>query len=135
MDAVCNGGSSPVAFLKLPPAPAPAPAGGSDHTQNSHLPNGFSCKVSKDLPMAAATNSSLQPNKIVTGDAGYVLEDVPHLTDYVPDLPVHMLFPCLSSPLFIMLNCMWFLVGNIIILISCQSLLFSSHVFCDCNSP
>lgn len=26
--------------------------------------------------------------KIVTGDAGYVLEDVPHLTDYLPDLPV-----------------------------------------------
>ncbi|GFS43895.1 phosphofructokinase 3 [Actinidia rufa] len=28
------------------------------------------------------------PRKIVTGDAGYVLEDVPHLTDYVPDLPI-----------------------------------------------
>ncbi|KAK9266636.1 hypothetical protein L1049_003588 [Liquidambar formosana] len=25
--------------------------------------------------------------KIVTGDAGYVLEDVPHLSDYIPDLP------------------------------------------------
>ncbi|KAJ0007430.1 hypothetical protein Pint_29561 [Pistacia integerrima] len=27
--------------------------------------------------------------KIVTGDAGYVLEDVPHLTDYVLDLPTY----------------------------------------------
>ncbi|XP_024022456.1 ATP-dependent 6-phosphofructokinase 3 [Morus notabilis] len=27
--------------------------------------------------------------KIVTGDAGYVLEDVPHLTDYLPDLPTY----------------------------------------------
>lgn len=27
--------------------------------------------------------------KVVTGDAGYVLEDVPHLTDYVPDLPTY----------------------------------------------
>ncbi|KAK0595485.1 hypothetical protein LWI29_007148 [Acer saccharum] len=27
--------------------------------------------------------------KIVTGDAGYVLEDVPHLSDYIPDLPVY----------------------------------------------
>ncbi|XP_048134162.1 ATP-dependent 6-phosphofructokinase 7-like isoform X2 [Rhodamnia argentea] len=27
--------------------------------------------------------------KIVTGDAGYVLEDVPHFTDYIPDLPTH----------------------------------------------
>ncbi|KAK1554055.1 hypothetical protein Q3G72_007249 [Acer saccharum] len=26
--------------------------------------------------------------KIVTGDAGYVLEDVPHLSDYIPDLPI-----------------------------------------------
>ncbi|XP_035830615.1 protein ATAF2-like [Helianthus annuus] len=25
--------------------------------------------------------------KIETGEAGYVLEDVPHLTDYIPDLP------------------------------------------------
>ncbi|KAL5572515.1 hypothetical protein UlMin_022112 [Ulmus minor] len=25
--------------------------------------------------------------KVVTGEAGYVLEDVPHLTDYIPDLP------------------------------------------------
>ncbi|XP_057501317.1 ATP-dependent 6-phosphofructokinase 3-like isoform X2 [Actinidia eriantha] len=29
------------------------------------------------------------PRKIVTGDAGYVLEDVPHLADYVPDLPTY----------------------------------------------
>ncbi|KAJ4750213.1 ATP-dependent 6-phosphofructokinase [Rhynchospora pubera] len=27
--------------------------------------------------------------KIVNGDAGYVLEDVPHLTDYLPDLPTY----------------------------------------------
>ncbi|RWW51989.1 hypothetical protein BHE74_00041639, partial [Ensete ventricosum] len=26
--------------------------------------------------------------KIVKGEFGYVLEDVPHLTDYLPDLPV-----------------------------------------------
>ena len=26
--------------------------------------------------------------KLVGGDAGYVLEDVPHLTDYLPELPV-----------------------------------------------
>ncbi|KAE8810221.1 6-phosphofructokinase 3 [Hordeum vulgare] len=25
--------------------------------------------------------------KLVGGDAGYVLEDVPHLTDYMPELP------------------------------------------------
>ncbi|XP_072998827.1 ATP-dependent 6-phosphofructokinase 3-like [Typha latifolia] len=27
--------------------------------------------------------------KIVYGEAGYVLEDVPHLTDYIPDLPTY----------------------------------------------
>ncbi|KAK7379957.1 hypothetical protein VNO78_32235 [Psophocarpus tetragonolobus] len=27
--------------------------------------------------------------KIVTGAAGYILEDVPHLTDYIPDLPTY----------------------------------------------
>ena len=39
------------------------------------------------------------PRKIVTGDAGYVLEDVPHLTDYVADLPVLSL--SLSPSLYI----------------------------------
>ncbi|XP_052180691.1 ATP-dependent 6-phosphofructokinase 3-like [Diospyros lotus] len=29
------------------------------------------------------------PKKIVTGDYGYVLEDVPHFIDYIPDLPTY----------------------------------------------
>ena len=33
--------------------------------------------------------------KLVGGDAGYVLEDVPHLTDYLPELPVRA--PCCVS--------------------------------------
>jgi hypothetical protein len=33
-------------------------------------------------------NLTYSEPKIVTGEAGYVLEDVPHLTDYIPDLPV-----------------------------------------------
>uniref|UniRef100_A0A3Q7HBX4 Uncharacterized protein n=1 Tax=Solanum lycopersicum TaxID=4081 RepID=A0A3Q7HBX4_SOLLC len=28
--------------------------------------------------------------KVVKGDYGYVLEDVPHLTDYIPDLPMYI---------------------------------------------
>jgi len=31
--------------------------------------------------------------KLVGGDAGYVLEDVPHLTDYMPQLPVRARVP------------------------------------------
>lgn len=30
--------------------------------------------------------------KVVMGEAGYVLEDVPHLSDYIPDLPVRRRF-------------------------------------------
>jgi hypothetical protein len=30
--------------------------------------------------------------KVVTGSAGYVLEDVPHLSDYIPDLHVRRRF-------------------------------------------
>jgi 6-phosphofructokinase 1 len=37
--------------------------------------------------------------KVVTGDAGYVLEDVPHLTDYIPDLPTY-LNPLRSNPAY-----------------------------------
>ena len=55
-----------------------------------NLRNGFASisnpKVGSSLaPMGTFGNA--QP-KIVTGDAGYVLEDVPHLADYIPDLPV-----------------------------------------------
>ncbi|CAL5373869.1 unnamed protein product [Camellia sinensis] len=32
--------------------------------------------------------STADQRKIVTGDNGYVLEDVPHLSDYIPDLPL-----------------------------------------------
>lgn len=39
--------------------------------------------------------------KLVQGAAGYVLEDVPHLTDYILDLPV--LLPSFLPPLFTLL--------------------------------
>ena len=45
------------------------------------------------------SNSSSKP-KIVTGSAGYVLEDVPHLTDYIPHLPVRPLFSSFIIQLF-----------------------------------
>ncbi|KAM7509618.1 hypothetical protein LguiA_020071 [Lonicera macranthoides] len=38
---------------------------------------------------AAMSPSGDSPAKVVTGDAGYVLEDVPHLSDYIPDLPTY----------------------------------------------
>ncbi|PSR89327.1 ATP-dependent 6-phosphofructokinase [Actinidia chinensis var. chinensis] len=36
--------------------------------------------------MEPGSNSQM---KLVTGDAGYLLEDVPHLTDYIPDMPTY----------------------------------------------
>ncbi|KAK9208668.1 hypothetical protein WN944_001028 [Citrus x changshan-huyou] len=43
----------------------------------------------KAISMAAASNNGNSQRKIVTGSAGYVLEDVPHLSDYIPDLPTY----------------------------------------------
>ncbi|KAF6159029.1 hypothetical protein GIB67_022184 [Kingdonia uniflora] len=34
-------------------------------------------------------NSNKSEPKIVSGDAGYVFEDVPHFTDYIPNLPTY----------------------------------------------
>ncbi|XP_078164588.1 ATP-dependent 6-phosphofructokinase 6-like isoform X1 [Carex rostrata] len=39
--------------------------------------------------MSSAEGKPVISKKIVTGDVGYVLEDVPHLTDYLPDLPTY----------------------------------------------
>ncbi|OIS99806.1 PREDICTED: ATP-dependent 6-phosphofructokinase 6-like [Nicotiana attenuata] len=44
-------------------------------------------KIGLDISsMGEAPNSQ---QKIVTGDGGYVLEDVPHLSDYIPNLPTY----------------------------------------------
>ncbi|XP_015169013.1 ATP-dependent 6-phosphofructokinase 6-like isoform X2 [Solanum tuberosum] len=39
--------------------------------------------------MGEVTNSQQQKKKIVIGDDGYVLEDVPHLSDYIPNLSTY----------------------------------------------
>ncbi|GMY17528.1 ATP-dependent 6-phosphofructokinase 3-like [Fagus crenata] len=46
--------------------------------------------------MACSEDSQL---KIVSGEAGYVLEDVPHLTDFFPDLPTYP-NPLRSNPAY-----------------------------------
>ncbi|KAH7682004.1 Pyrophosphate-dependent phosphofructokinase TP0108-type protein [Dioscorea alata] len=47
--------------------------------------NGDGAISRSDRPMAL--DLKLNQRKIVHGDAGYVLEDVPHFTDYIPDAP------------------------------------------------
>jgi len=43
------------------------------------------------LPVVMEASNGFK-RKAVTGSAGYVLEDVPHLSDYIPDLPVRCRF-------------------------------------------
>ncbi|CAB4272478.1 unnamed protein product [Prunus armeniaca] len=59
---------------------AVSPSSSSSSSSSSPRENGFGDT------MAISNNS--EP-KIVTGEGGYVLEDVPHLVDYIPDLPTY----------------------------------------------
>ncbi|XVF88663.1 hypothetical protein PTKIN_Ptkin19aG0068600 [Pterospermum kingtungense] len=43
----------------------------------------------RDVMATSASSPEISKPKIVTGPAGYVLEDVPHLTDYIADLPTY----------------------------------------------
>ncbi|KAF8034074.1 hypothetical protein BT93_C0375 [Corymbia citriodora subsp. variegata] len=51
--------------------------------------DGAACSGSSSLSAAggSAGVSDTTKKKIVTGDAGYILEDVPHFSDYIPNLP------------------------------------------------
>ncbi|KAI3422884.1 uncharacterized protein J3R85_011620 [Psidium guajava] len=53
-------------------------------------PDGAACLRSPvSSTVGSAGVSDKTKKKIVTGDAGYVLEDVPHLSDYIPNLPTY----------------------------------------------
>ncbi|KAK8581789.1 hypothetical protein V6N12_071997 [Hibiscus sabdariffa] len=48
------------------------------------------CSRRRDMDSSkSATSPEILKPKIVTGPGGYVLEDVPHLSDYIPDLICH----------------------------------------------
>ncbi|KAL3818992.1 hypothetical protein ACJIZ3_004897 [Penstemon smallii] len=47
----------------------------------------------------ASNSQSNNQMKVVTGEFGYVLQDVPHLTDYIPDLPTYP-NPLRSNPAY-----------------------------------
>jgi hypothetical protein len=44
--------------------------------------------------MSSAGGKFVITKKIVNGEAGYMLEDVPHLIDYLPNLPVSLCILC-----------------------------------------
>lgn len=47
-------------------------------------------QLKKEISMAM----NFQSSKILKGSGGAILEDVPHLTDWLPKLPVSLLFSC-----------------------------------------
>ncbi|XP_050216994.1 ATP-dependent 6-phosphofructokinase 3-like [Mercurialis annua] len=54
-------------------------------SRNSGSGSGFGSSITAAMSNG---NGNYKP-KIITGEYGYVLEDVPHLTDYLPDLPTY----------------------------------------------
>ncbi|KAJ4718001.1 ATP-dependent 6-phosphofructokinase [Melia azedarach] len=63
-------------------------------TAAAHHKRSFVNSYPTPTPLARNCNGSMtgsenSERKIVTGEAGYVLEDVPHLSDYIPDLPTY----------------------------------------------
>ncbi|MQL72385.1 hypothetical protein Taro_004695 [Colocasia esculenta] len=85
------------------PAKGPAhPVATSNGTCSNHQPSDLRSSVSVRGTQAPARSGGLKLGsrrgmefegrpfaKIVKGDNGYVLEDVPHLTDYIADLPTY----------------------------------------------
>ncbi|XP_072966338.1 ATP-dependent 6-phosphofructokinase 3-like [Typha angustifolia] len=69
----------------------------SRHLDEVPIPSASCFKVSlppRELTLRPRSQSDIEIEdeadvKIVKGEFGYVLEDVPHLTDYIPDLPTY----------------------------------------------
>ncbi|KAJ8464773.1 hypothetical protein OPV22_027325 [Ensete ventricosum] len=58
-------------------------------TSLSSASNGSVPRVRSDSRRMGSEGKTAPPPKVVCGDAGYVLEDVPHLADYLPDPPTY----------------------------------------------
>jgi len=60
--------------------------------QNGFLHPKLGSEPARSRSRAAMASPANSDPKVVTGAAGYILEDVPHLTDYIPNLPVRRRF-------------------------------------------
>ncbi|KAL5161724.1 ATP-dependent 6-phosphofructokinase 3 [Glycine soja] len=60
----------------------------SSPSPNNHPKLGSQPATSSRSRLAMASPVNSDP-KVVTGTAGYILEDVPHFTDYIPNLPTY----------------------------------------------
>jgi hypothetical protein len=70
------------------------------------------------MGIACSENSHL---KSVSVEAGYVLEDVTHINDYIPDLPVSLSLSLSLSEFFILWICLgliWFYQVTVVVWIS-----------------
>lgn len=78
--------SVPTVKSSLAPEPRDRPAAGPGKQNNCAA---AAPRVGSSLSAAAGSAgvSDMAKKKIVTGDAGYILEDVPHFSDYLPNLP------------------------------------------------
>lgn len=78
--------SVPTVKSSLAPEPRDRPAAGPGKQNNGAA---AAPRVGSSLSAAAGSAgvSDMAKKKIVTGDAGYILEDVPHFSDYLPNLP------------------------------------------------
>lgn len=95
------------AFVTQSPSPSPSPMASSFSDAASLSSPKFRCfdpssaienrnhsvtVRSIGVVPSDGSDSAKQQQKIIRGECGYVLEDVPHLTDYLPDLRVTLLF-------------------------------------------
>lgn len=85
----------PVASVPVP-ITVPSPR---DHTHHHHhlvdrrdTPRGRAWEPERNRRGEAMDGAAVV--KLMSGEAGYVLEDVPHVSDYLPDLPVSTVDPC-----------------------------------------
>lgn len=72
---------------------APAPLEAPVKKKLLDLKNPFPAGAAANGAKASPAGKWAMKKKLVGGDAGYVLEDVPHLTDYLPELPVRARVP------------------------------------------
>ncbi|CAL4965778.1 unnamed protein product [Urochloa decumbens] len=66
---------------------APAPVAAAVKKKLLDLKDPFPTAAAENGAKASPAGKWAMKKKLVGGDAGYVLEDVPHLTDYLPELP------------------------------------------------
>ncbi|TVU21424.1 hypothetical protein EJB05_31057 [Eragrostis curvula] len=66
---------------------APAPMSAPEKKKLLDLKDPLAAPAARASP--ASAGKWAMKKKLVGGDGGYVLEDVPHLTDYLPELPTY----------------------------------------------